>query len=278
MREATGVTGEEQLQKADFTSIYSQPDPRAYFESLVPLDYQIPTHGVRVIDSLLDAMPSDRRPSTVLDVCCSYGINAALLRCDLTLDELGAHYRDPDLGDLSAEQRIAGDRDFFARRDGDRPFRVVGLDSSRPAIDYSLRVGLLHDGWTDDLEHDDPSPELAAGLRDVGLVVCTGGVGYVGERTFSRILGAIDRPGDVWVVSFVLRTVDYAPVAAALAEFGLVTEPVPGEVVRQRRFADQREHEAINAAVLARGLDPTGMEADGWHYARCFVSRPAAGT
>jgi len=28
--------------KSDFTTIYGEPDPRAYFRTLRPLDYQIP--------------------------------------------------------------------------------------------------------------------------------------------------------------------------------------------------------------------------------------------
>lgn len=35
-------------------------------------------------------------------------------------------------------------------------------------------------------------------------------MGYVGERTFARVLAAVDDPSRVRVVSFVLRTIDPA--------------------------------------------------------------------
>lgn len=269
------MTGDDRPHKADFSSMYTRPDPRAYFDTLMPLDYQIPAHGARAVDGVLASLPERADPTTVLDVCCSYGINAALLRSDLTLTRLGEHYRDPEAADVPGEVMIARDHDFFERHRRDRRLRLLGLDASRPAIDYSLRAGLLDDGWSDDLEHHDPSPSLAAGLAEVDVVVCTGGVGYVGAPTFTRILSAMDVHEHTRIVSFVLRSVDYGPIAATLERFGLVTEAAPGEVVRQRRFADVREHEATLRAVRDRGLDPAGLEEDGWHYATCFVSRPA---
>jgi hypothetical protein len=74
---------------------------------------------------------------------------------------------------------------------------------------------------------------------------------------------------------FVLRVFDYAPIAALLSGYGLVTEKIPG-TFRQRRFADAAERDACVQDVRLRGLDPSGKEADGWYYADCFLTRPAA--
>lgn len=269
------MNGDDELYKADFSSTYTSPDPRAYFEALMPLDYEIPEHGTHFVDSLLAALPAHEEPTTVLDVCCSYGINAALMRSTLSLAQLGVHHLGDEVADVPAEEKIARDHEFFDRHARERRPRLLGLDASRPAIDYALRAGLLDDGWCDDLEHDDPSPQLLAGLGDVDVVVCTGGVGYVGAPTFDRILSAMTIHEHTRVASFVLRSVDYAPVAAVLERHGLVTESGLGEPVRQRRFTDEQERDATIRAVRARGLDPSGLEEDGWHYASCFVSRPA---
>jgi hypothetical protein len=101
-------------------------------------------------------------------------------------------------------------------------------------------------------------------------------VGYIGARTFERLVRAVDRPEDLWLVVFVLRVFDYADIATTLAGFGLVTEQVPGTTFLQRRFADADEHRAATLDVTRRGLDPAGREADGWYHADCFVTRPAA--
>lgn len=269
------MSGDDELYKADFSSMYTSPDPRAYFEALMPLGYEIPEHGTRFVESVLAALPSHEEPTTVLDVCCSYGINAALMRSTLSLAQLGAHHLADEVADVPAEVKIARDREFFDRHARQRRLRLLGLDASRPAIDYALRAGLLDAGWCDDLERDEPSPQLLAGLHDVDVVVCTGGVGYVGTATFDRILSAMTIRAHTRVVSFVLRSIDYGPVEAVLAGHGLVTGRGLAEPVRQRRFADEQERHATLRAVRARGLDPVGLEEDGWHYANCFVSRPA---
>ena len=258
--------------KADFSDIYSAPDPRGYFGTLRPLDYQIPQRALPVVEAALAASERGGRPRTVLDVCCSYGINAGLLRCAVDLDEVGARCTDPARAGWSSDEVIADDAAFYAAR-ARRDLTVLGLDASGPAVEYGRAAGLLGDGWAENLEDADPSPTLAAGLRDVGMVVCTGGVGYVGPRTFDRIAAAVADPADLWLVVFVLRVFDYADITATLAGYGLVTEQLPG-TFPQRRFADHGEAEAAVADVRARGLDPTGKEADGWFHADCFVTRP----
>jgi hypothetical protein len=262
--------------KADFGGIYGSADPRGYYRALMPLGYQIPQRARPVFERLLAcsaARAGQRR--TILDVCCSYGINAALLRCELDLAALGERYLDPQLDTLSPAQLLAADREFYRQHRRVSAPTVLGVDSSAPAIDYALQAGILCQGWAEDLESEDPSPALAAGVGDVGLIVCTGGVGYIGPRTFERVLASIRAPEQLWVAVFVLRVFSYDDIAASLARYGLVTEQIPGLSVPQRRFADPHEAHAAVQDVRRRGLDPRGKEADGWFYADGFLSRPA---
>ncbi len=258
--------------KSDFSDIYERPDPRAYFGTLMPLDYQITQQALPVVESVL----AEAGPRTVLDVCCSYGINASLLRCAVDLAEVGVRNTDPARAALAPEDVIAEDTDFYSGRLRHPERTVLGLDLSAPAIEYGTRTGLHADGWAEDLESADPSPALATGLRDVGLVVCTGGVGYIGRPTFERIVGAVDDPGDLWLAVFVLRVFDYDEIAESLAGYGLVTEQLPG-TFPQRRFADRAEFDAAVHDVRRRGLDPAGKEADGWYHASCYLTRPSSG-
>lgn len=262
--------------KANFTDIYHQPDPRDYVATLGDLDYQVTQLAAPTITSVLEASGSVGQPRTVLDVCCSYGINGALLRHGVSLEETRARYDEPEMAELGPADLIAADRDFYDRQLLRPDLTFLGLDISEPAIDYATQAGLHVGGWAENLETDDPSTALAAGLSDVDLVVCTGGVGYIGPDTFGRILDAVEAPEKTWLVVFVLRVFSYDAVADKLATYGLVTEQVPGRTIRQRRFADQDEYEAANHDVRQRGLDPTGLEATGWYYADCFLSRPAA--
>jgi len=259
--------------KADFTHLYNQPDPRHYFGTLRRYRYQIPGHAQPVFRALTAARRSDGG-GAVLDVCCSYGVNAALLRCDLSLDDLYQHYGSPDLAGLSTEQLAEHDRAWYAERLRSDATTVLGLDAASLAVAYASDVDLLDAGWGEDLEKQDPSAGLADAVVGVDLVTITGGVGYVSAHTFERLLGALQHDPAPWVAAFVLRTYSYADITDVLGRHGLVTERATTSF-RQRQFATDGERDTALAAVRGRGLDPLGREADGWYHCDFFLSRPA---
>ncbi|MGW1766812.1 hypothetical protein ACWCQL_22415 [Streptomyces sp. NPDC002073] len=259
-----------------FDEIYDRPDPRAFFTALGRWDYQTPHHAQAVFRSLVAArraagLPDDR---PVLDLCCSYGINAALLNHDVTLDELYAHYTSPDAAALSTAELAARDRAFYTARRRADAVPVIGLDVAANALAYARSVGLLDAGFAENLETSPPSPELLRAVRETGLITVTGGVSFLSGRTFRALLDAAGSP--VWVASFVLRTGSYEDVARALAGYGLVTRSAAEPTFRQRRFTDEAERGHAVAAVAALGLDPRGKEADGWFHTALHLSRPAA--
>ena len=259
--------------KANFDDIYTQPDPRRYYTVLSGLDYQIPAQALPVFRAVLAGSRRDGRSRTVLDVCCSYGINSAQLFSPEGRPSAESWYAGQEAAGLSPAELAEADRRRYSGRNGG--LTVLGLDASAPAIGYARRAGLLTWGWAEDLEANEPSGQLAAGIADVGLIVSTGGVGYVGRQTFARLLGAVRDPENLWLTVFVLRIFDYTPIADLLASYGLVTEKL-GMTFRQRRFADEAEWQAAVHDVRRRGLDPAGKEASGWYHAECFLTRPAA--
>jgi hypothetical protein len=263
--------------KAGFDHLYNQPDPRGYYQTLGALSYHIPQNAHAVFAPLLQARfdgPSRAGDGTVLDICCSYGVNAALLRCDLTLHDLFDRYGDDSLADLSPEELAEADRSFYASRLHPQAPRVIGIDVADRAVDYGRSVGLLEAGWAANLETDDPSPALADAVAEVGLVTITGGVGYITERTFDRLLGVFPAGQAPWVAAFVLRMYPYDGIASALERHGLVTEQLTGTTFPQRRFASEEEQQAAVEGVRARDLDPAGREDAGWYHCDFFLSRP----
>lgn len=264
--------------KADFDHIYDRPDPREYFRTLGELDYEIPQRALPVFESLLTALRAQPRPDAgpprVLDLCCSYGVNAALMRCDVSLDELVDRYTDPAVQDLPTAELVRRDGAFYAERALPDAVRVDGLDAAGNAIAYGCQVGLLDGGWAEDLESVDPSPALTEYLGTVDLVTTTGGVGYITERTFERVVRPQPGRPAPWVAAFVLRMFSYDQISETLAQHGLVTEQLPGVTFPQRRFASAVEQEAALHAVGQRGLDPSGLEEDGRYHADLYLSRP----
>lgn len=261
--------------KANFDTVYNGDDPREYFDELGSLGYEIPHHGQQVFNALLATRRSDG-PAQVLDLCCSYGINAALLTCDLSLVDLEEHYRSPAVADLSSEELAELDRDWYASRHLDGSPQVAGLDISDRAVGYAERVGLLRHGAIENLEDAEPSPALAAVVADADIVTVTGGVGYITAKTFSHLVDATDESKLPWFASFTLRRFSYHDIADVLATRGLVTERLIGRTFPQRRFSCDEERDFTLRHLDEQGLDPTGRELDGAFHTEFYLSRPAA--
>jgi hypothetical protein len=262
---------DRELKKADFSDIYDRPDPRAYYNRLGDLDYSVPHHGQRVFRKVLDALDVDS--PTVVDLCCSYGVNAALLKCDLTLDRLYDHYDADRTADLTPAELAEADCAFFESRRRPSAPRVIGVDAATPAVEYAVQVGLLDAGAAENMEQDDPSPELAQAVSEADLITVTGGIGYITDRSIDRLLDCTTPDHRPWFAALCLRTVDYTPVADTLARHGLVTEQLD-DTFPQRRFADELEREFALRTLAEQGIDPTGKEDTGAYHVNVFLSRP----
>lgn len=268
------MSSEQPTRKADFGAIYDQPDPRAYFLTLEPFDYAIPQHGADLFTRLLHARrPGSSEQLRVLDVCCSYGIVATLLKTDLDLAAVYAHYRRAEARSLTPEELVELDRRLLRERRRAGAPAVVGLDVAPNAVAYAVATGALDAGFTENLEDDAPSAALTEIMAGVDLITATGGVGYVTEKTFGKLVAAA--PDSVWVAAFCLRSYDYTPIADALGRHGLRTERW-AETFVQRRFTGPEEQRWAVSQVRGRGLDPGGLEADGHHHAEFYLSRPGA--
>ncbi|MFF7502085.1 hypothetical protein ACFZBM_21995 [Streptomyces lavendulae] len=261
-----------------FDEIYDRPDPRDFFRGLGRWQYRTPHHAQDVFRRLVAARrrAGAAEPPAVLDICCSYGINAALLNHDLTLDDLYAHYTSPRAAALTTAELIERDRAYYAARRRPDAVPVIGLDPAAGAIAYACSVGLLDEGFASNLETEPPGARLLAAVRRVGLITVTGGASFLSPRTFRPLLGAARE--QVWVAAFVLRTGSYRTIADGLAPFGLITEKVAEPTYPQRRFTSPAEQRHAVDAVTALGEDPRGKEDAGWFHTAFHLSRPSPDT
>ncbi|MCP3468092.1 class I SAM-dependent methyltransferase [Bradyrhizobium sp. CCGUVB23] len=260
--------------KAVFDDIYASDDPRAYFSVLGDLDYMIPDVAEPVVRQILAAKASATglKP-VVLDIGCSYGINAAVHRFPLTFGGLRHRYARREMRAISSEALVRLDRNFYAAWPDVGLARFIGLDVSAPAISYATDVGLLEQGIVADLEKEALSTDSARVLRSTDVILSTGCIGYVTEKTFSKILDATKRP---WIISFVLRMFPFDSLAATFAKRGLATERLTGATFIQRRFRDAEEFECCLASLAALGVDASGLESEGLFHADLILSRPEA--
>ncbi|WP_313904219.1 hypothetical protein [Rhizobium leguminosarum] len=257
--------------KHDFSAAYNQRWPHAYFRAHLSLDYVIPDRAKPVFERILAEYRRVRNRTNlkIIDIGCSYGINAALLRTNLSLDDLYAAYLEPcgSLSRLDLMEHLA----FFRNRGLRYDTQFVGLDTSLRAVRYALDVGLLQVGISADLEDRELSIRESCDIAGADIIISTGCVGYVTARTFARVYKATaaSRP---WVVSFAMRPFSYDDIAAALQDFGLETRHVEQFRQRQRRFSTPAEQQEIATAMIKRGIEDHVERTTGYIYASCYVS------
>lgn len=265
----------DEVGKIDLTNIYDRPDPRFYYSTLGRLKYIIPQTAKPVFQHVIDAyrQSHDKDKVRILDVGCSYGVNAAILKGDLEMEQLYSLYAPEVTANARRNQLVARDQSILEEVAKDSELEVVGLDVSANAIKYAVEANLLDDGVVADLESRPPSPEVAAVLDEADMVISTGCVGYVGESTFKGILEA-NAPRKPWMVHFVLRMFPFTQIRRVLDAVGYVTEKVEDQTFLQRRFASDEEQDHVLERLATLGIDPQGLESEGWYHAEAFISCP----
>jgi hypothetical protein len=208
----------------------------------------------------------------VLDVGCSYGINAAVHRFPVTFTVLRRRYTRHEVAALSSEELCRLDKNYYASWPDVGVGRFVGLDVSAPAVAYAERVGLIERGIVANLETSPIEAHDAEKLEDVDVILSTGSVGYVTDKTFSTLLDVM--PRTPWIISFVLRMFPYDDLASAFADRGLITERLASAVFVQRRFRNVEELNNTLGQLSCRGVDTSGFESDGLLRAELYLSRP----
>lgn len=261
--------------KAKFGHIYDREDPREYYGTLGVMDYRAPEHGQRLFSSLVEKRSDGNGPVNVVDICCSYGVNAALLKYDVALDDLYERYSSEDLETLSGNEVTEADTMFYEDRRKESAPRVVGVDVANNAVSYALKAKLLDAGASEDLENDPPSEALRREVSNADLFTVTGGIGYISGRTFDGLLDCVDEGRDPWVAVLALRWVSYEEISAVLDKHGLVTEKLEGHTFEQRRFADESEQEYVCGELSSMSIDPEDKENEGSYHAEFYLSRPA---
>jgi SAM-dependent methyltransferase len=261
--------------KATMDHIYDRADPRAYFRELKSVGYQIPGAAKPVLQRLIELRQKQTDDTVhILDVGCSYGINAALLKHDLSIQDLYDRWAELEQGSATAKEIIEQDADFFAQLDQVEDIEVIGLDVAENAVAYGEQAGLLDRGLAMDLESQPLPQDVWPDLATVDLVTSTGCVGYVTEKSFEELLPAVTRGARPWFANFVLRMFPFEEIAETLGKAGFVTEKLSQRLFVQRKFASRDEQDKVLEQLIERGIDPSGKETKGHLLAELYLTRP----
>lgn len=267
--------------KANFDNVYTAPTPHAYIATMASKGYEIGEQArpyCTAAAELLRERNGEAWPVQMLDVGCSYGVGSAFIKYGCSFDEMVAFYA----ARAPKEYQEACDamRMWLNVVPQVCDVRAVGLDSSAPAIRFGVEAGLLDGGIDRDFEQEGavPTEEERAWFRSCNLMISTGAIGYVSERTLGVVLRDLgqDYPGDwgPFGVVTILRMFDNEPIVNVFEDNGYRFGPVPGVRLPQRRFESDREREKVLSVLHDRGLDTREWEDDGRHYADLYVAAP----
>lgn len=264
--------------KFDMGSIYDRPDPRAYFSTLQELDYAIPAKAKPLFQKLISRLRCQRGQEEVcvLDLGCSYGVNAALLKHDLSMDELYDHWTQEELARATREEVVEMGQQFFSELEEPEDLKVIGIDQAENAVAFAEEIGLVDEGLPIDLERETLPVDVRDEIVPVDLMISTGCVGYVTEKSFERLMQPLTERRPAWIANFVLRMFPFDGIEKALGRWGYRTEKLDGRYFKQRRFVSAEEQEQVVEQLRSQDVDPTGLEAEGQFVAEFYLSRPEA--
>jgi hypothetical protein len=273
----------ENESKACFDNVYTAPTPHAYVAEMAKNGYEIGEQArpyCAAAAELLQSRNGDVWPVQMLDVGCSYGMGSAFVKYGCSFDEMVAFYSSRAPKEYSAACEAT--RSWLNVTPPACDVRVVGVDSSQPAIRFAVDSGLLDGGIAQNFEEPDnqPTEEESAWFRSCNLLISTGAIGYVTEQTLEVVLRDLgrDHPTDSgpFAVVTILRMFDVAPIKEVFEAHGLSFAPVPGVRLPQRRFTDPKECQKILSLLHERGIDTREWEDGGKQYADLFVAAPSA--
>jgi hypothetical protein len=194
------------------------------------------------------------------------------------MQELYARYDSNWSDALSTDELAERDLRFFRRLAirPSAPESITGIDIAGNAVDYAERIGLLDHGAGINLEKSEPGEDLARKISEADIVTVTGGIGYITDRTFRRILDLAPKGRPPWIAWLPLRATPTDRLDPTFEEYGLRTERWTRDTIPQRRFVSREERIGTMEGLEGLGLSPAGREDDGYLHAELRFSRPEA--
>lgn len=263
-----------------FERVYDLDDPSPYFNTIGPADYRMPealTGALKVIHGPLCALRSAGEALRVLDFACGYGAIGALLRHELSMEELYARYRARQWQPADGRRYWADDIAFFAaRRAETAAFEIGGVDIAGNAVAYAAALGFVDRAFPENLVDHAPSGGLARFLRGAHLVVESGALGVLLAQAFARVLDCAGDGSPPWFLYCPRPDVNWSALERLWAKRGYCTESFLGAPVRYRRPLKAQEGADMLRRSRGLGKPDEAIMQDGYLLVDMTLARPEA--
>ena len=264
--------------KASFNSIYSEPTPHHYLRRMLALDYKMADYMKSYLSATVDMLTDLQQTATVLDIGCSYGISATLLKTGCSYRDLTDFY----LQETSSEYDdcVASTQRWLETHAARQNVKVVGLDSSAPAVKFAVSSHMIDEGIARNLEEENSklTDDEARLIRKCNVLISTGAIGYVTEKTLEIILDEFGRtsilePAGVALMS-VLELFDLLPIEKVFTNHGYLFRKLPIRIP-QRRFVDEEERNGILEMLKQRNMRTDAQRSEHQMFANlCIAAKP----
>ena len=160
------------INKTDWTYIYTQPDPVAYFAILTPLDYGF-SHN-RFCDMvschLEEILECKKNLITAFELGANYGNTTLAYKCGLDWTAVGSVWNDPTSSIVPT-----------------RNIRAVAVDLSEPALKYGLSKNIFNDIFHYDF-NTRFTPMMESILEDSDMLVMMMTTSYLEYNSLKSII------------------------------------------------------------------------------------------
>ena len=266
--------------KDDFARVYDLEDPSPYFNALRPSGYRMPEVLARALKAIHRPVCAARGTDGtlwVLDFACGYGAVGALLRHEVSMQEVYAWYGRRHWRPVDARRHRDADAAFFAARRAESvTFEIGGVDVAGAALEYAEALGFLDRTFHENLIDDVPSEALRLFLDGVDLVVESGSLGDLLPAAFERILDCRGDGARPWFIYCPRPDVDWTPLNRLWAERGFRAESLGTGPVRYRKPLGAEERADMLRITRALGKPEETVMRDGYLLVDMTLARPEA--
>ncbi len=276
---ALPVTDEEDIlpkHKDDFGRVYDLEDPSPYFTALRPADYCIPGVLAATLKAIHGTVVRAREAGDtlkLLDFACGYGVIGALLRHDVSMHDLYAHFGARTWRPADARSYWASDAAYFsARRHEPVRFEIGGTDIAGVALEYAAALGFLDELFPENLIDETPSESFQRFIRGLDLVVESGSLAVLLPVAFARILDASleNRP---WFIYCPRPDVDWRSMDELWRERDYRAENLSTTPVRYRKPLDDFERAEMLSITRSFGKPDEAVMRDDYLLVNLTLAR-----
>ena len=265
-----------------FVRVYDLEDPSPYFATLRRADYRMPVAlvgALKAIHGPLSAARGAGETLRVLDFACGYGAIGALLRHDVSMAALYAHYGAREWQPADGRRYWDDDIAFFAaRRAETAAFDIGGIDIAGNALAYAAALGFVDRAYPENLVEDAPSAGLTRYLQGVHLVVESGALGVLLPDAFARVLDCAGSARPPWFLYSPRPDVNWTALHELWAGRGYRTESFLPAPVRYRKPLEAQERADMLRRSRGFGKPDEAIMQGGYFLVDMTLARPDADT